>query len=82
MDGGYGLLMWKVAVNLLNKQLWAADKGWFSILGFGEGVTTSHCKNQACHKMLHRASDFNRHLAGDRYWWWSVVSTMMNLCVP
>jgi hypothetical protein len=25
----------------------------------GEGLTTPHCKNLACYKMLHRASEWN-----------------------
>jgi hypothetical protein len=27
VDGGCSLQMWRVAVNILNKQLWTADKG-------------------------------------------------------
>jgi hypothetical protein len=27
VDGGYGLQIWKVAMNILNKQLQTADKG-------------------------------------------------------
>jgi len=27
-DGGDGLSMWRVSVNILNKQLWTADKRW------------------------------------------------------
>jgi hypothetical protein len=38
--GGRGLQIWRVAVNLLNKQSWTADKGWFSSLGVGRGVTS------------------------------------------
>jgi hypothetical protein len=32
-DGGDGLWIWRVAVNILNKHLQTADKGWSSSLG-------------------------------------------------
>jgi len=32
-DGGNGLKVWRVAANILNKQLWTAAKGWSSSLG-------------------------------------------------
>ncbi|KAJ4428435.1 hypothetical protein ANN_24472 [Periplaneta americana] len=34
-DRGDGLRIWRVAVNILNKQSWTADKGWSSSLGLG-----------------------------------------------
>jgi hypothetical protein len=34
----------RVAVNILNKQLWTADKGWSSSLGLGVGLTTPYRK--------------------------------------
>jgi len=34
-DGGYGLQMWKVTVNVLNKHLQIANKRWSSDLGVG-----------------------------------------------
>jgi hypothetical protein len=33
--------LWKVAVNILNKQLWTADKGWSFSLGVGRGANNS-----------------------------------------
>jgi hypothetical protein len=36
--GGEGLLIWKVATNILNKQSRRADKGWSSSLGVGHGA--------------------------------------------
>jgi hypothetical protein len=33
-----GLQIWKVAANILNKQLWRAEKGWSSSLGVGRGA--------------------------------------------
>jgi hypothetical protein len=40
--------MWRVAMNILNKQLRTADKLWSSSLGLGEVLTTPHCKNVSC----------------------------------
>jgi hypothetical protein len=34
-DGGDSLQIWRVGENILNKQLWTADKGWSSSLGVG-----------------------------------------------
>jgi hypothetical protein len=33
-------------VNILNKQLWTADKGWPSSLGVGQGANNSHRKKK------------------------------------
>jgi hypothetical protein len=30
---GDGLQIWKIAANILNKELWIADKGWVSSFG-------------------------------------------------
>jgi len=43
-DGGDGLKMWRVAANILNKQLRAAYKGWSSSFAVGRGLTTPHHK--------------------------------------
>jgi hypothetical protein len=32
VNGGDGLQVWRVAKNILNKQLWRADKRWSSSL--------------------------------------------------
>jgi hypothetical protein len=37
-----GLRILRVAVNILNKQLLTADRGWSSRLGVGHGLTTIH----------------------------------------
>jgi hypothetical protein len=37
VDGGDVLQIWRVAENILNKQLRIADRGWFSSLGLGRG---------------------------------------------
>jgi hypothetical protein len=38
--GGNGFQLWRVAANVLNKQKWAADKGWPSSLGVGKVYET------------------------------------------
>jgi hypothetical protein len=40
-DRGDGLLIWRVAANILNKQSLSADKGWSSSLGVGRGANNS-----------------------------------------
>jgi hypothetical protein len=37
-DGGDGLQIWRVAVNISNKQSRTANKGWSSSLGVGRGA--------------------------------------------
>jgi hypothetical protein len=44
-DGGDGLQIWRVTVNILNKQSRTSDRGWSSSLGFGRGLTIHHRKN-------------------------------------
>jgi len=39
VDGGDGLQIWRVAMNILNKQLQRADKGWSYKLGVGIPMT-------------------------------------------
>jgi hypothetical protein len=56
-DGGDSLWIWRVAANILTKQLWTADEGGPPACGLGEGLTTTHCKNTAYYEMLHRASE-------------------------
>jgi hypothetical protein len=40
-DGEDGLQIWRVAVNILNKQSWRDDKGWSSNLGVEHGANNS-----------------------------------------
>jgi len=42
VDGGDGLQVWRVAVNVLNKQSWTVDKGWPSSLRVEWGAETHH----------------------------------------
>jgi hypothetical protein len=37
-DRGDALQIWRVAANILNKQLWTADRGWPSSLGVRWGA--------------------------------------------
>jgi len=37
--------IWRVAINILNKQSRTADKGWSSSLGVGEVLTSPPCEN-------------------------------------
>jgi hypothetical protein len=39
--GGVGPQIWRVSVNMLNKQSWTADMGWFSSFDVGRGANTS-----------------------------------------
>jgi hypothetical protein len=36
VDGGEGLEIWRIAADILNKQLWTADRGRSSSLGVGQ----------------------------------------------
>jgi len=40
-DGGDGLQMWRVAVNISNKKWQTDEKGWSSSLGVGRGANNS-----------------------------------------
>jgi len=40
----------RVATNILNKQSRTADKGFCSLEGLGEVLTTPHCKNISCYE--------------------------------
>jgi hypothetical protein len=48
-----------VAVNILNKQSRAANKGWSSSFGLGEGLTTPHLKNVSLLRNIHKVSNMN-----------------------
>jgi len=42
--------IWRVAANVLNKQLWTANKGSSSTWVFGKVLTTPRCKNWPCYE--------------------------------
>ena len=46
VDRGYGLQIWRVAANMLNKQSWTADRGDPPAWGLVEGLTTPHYKKE------------------------------------
>jgi hypothetical protein len=56
-DGGEGLQIWRVAVNIMNTQSWTVHKGWSSSLKVG--LTTLHCKNLACYEMSRSTLDLD-----------------------
>jgi len=41
LDRGNSPQLGRVSVNILNKQSWAADKGWSSSWGVGQGTNNS-----------------------------------------
>jgi hypothetical protein len=45
-DDTDGLQHWRLAANILNKQLRTNDNGWSSSLGVGRGPNNPHRKNQ------------------------------------
>jgi hypothetical protein len=45
-DRAEGLQIWRVSVNILNKQSQADDSGWSSSLNVGRGLTTPTVKKQ------------------------------------
>jgi hypothetical protein len=63
-DGGDSLQIWTVAANILNKQSPIADRGWFSSLGVGRGLTTSQHKKSACYEMFSRVCDLDGFFVG------------------
>jgi hypothetical protein len=85
---GDGLHIWKVAVNILNKQSRTADRGWPSSLGLGGVLTTPTAKHICC-EVCARASEMELgwgsvgwiQLAQDRDRCWALVNTVMNLRV-
>jgi hypothetical protein len=52
---GEGSYICRVAANILDKQSRTAGKGWSSISGVGQGLTTPQLKKK-CYEMLYRAS--------------------------
>jgi hypothetical protein len=67
VDTGDGLQIWRVAVNVLNKESCTADRNSTSSLGVGQGPSNTHRK-----KILHVAN----YLQGPRNGWilWHYLS--------
>jgi len=57
VDGGDGLQIWRVTVEMLNKQSRKVATGGPPALGLGEGLLTLHRKKPAYYEMLHGTSD-------------------------
>jgi len=43
--------VWRVTANILNKLSRTENKGWSSILGLSEVVTTNHLNNWPCYEL-------------------------------
>jgi len=50
--------IWRIAVNILNKQSQTADRGGPPAWGLGEVVTTPHRENVSCYKIFIDTSSF------------------------
>jgi hypothetical protein len=74
-DGGDALQIWRVAVNILNKQSRTADRGW--------ELTTPDRKTSDLLRNIAEGFGPKRriHLAQDRDRWRAVVNAVMNLRV-
>jgi hypothetical protein len=48
VDGGDGLQIWRIEMKILNKQLWADNKGRSSSLGVGQWANTLHHIRPTC----------------------------------
>jgi hypothetical protein len=54
VGGGDSLQIWRVVVNVLNKQLWTANKGWSFSMGVGQGANNSLSKTSLLQDVTHR----------------------------
>jgi hypothetical protein len=52
VDGKDGIQLWRVALNILNKQLWTPEKRWSSSFSVGHGGKPPHCKHKPVMKYL------------------------------
>jgi hypothetical protein len=55
LDGEDSLQIWRVAANVVNKQLWTVDKGWPSSLGVGWGAINPPTIKTPCYEMFYTA---------------------------
>jgi hypothetical protein len=84
-DGGDALQVWRVAVNILNRQSRTAYKGGPPAWRLGVRLTTNR-KKYTCYERSQEASDLDGmdwiDLAEDMNQWRALVNTVMNLQVP
>jgi hypothetical protein len=52
-EGRNGLEIWRVAANILNKQLRTTDNGWSARFGIGKVLTTPHRKHLNMLRITH-----------------------------
>jgi hypothetical protein len=64
-DRGDGLQIWRVAVNILNKQPRTADSGWSSSLGVGGGIKPYLIRLSICYESPRTASEQYGLFTGD-----------------
>jgi hypothetical protein len=62
MDGGEGLQIWKISANILNKQLWTAERGDPPAWGLGVELRSPHHKKLVCYELSQRALDLKNYL--------------------
>jgi hypothetical protein len=79
-DRGDCLQIWRVAVNMLNKQSRTADSGWSSSLGVGRGLTTLPRKTQYLLRITTHSLGTGRitwHKLSTGKWTWDLVQGML-----
>jgi len=58
-DGWDGVYVWRVAYNVLNKQLQISDKGCPMVWWLGEMLTTQHGNGLLHYAILHKTSEWD-----------------------
>jgi hypothetical protein len=79
-DRGYGLQVWRVAANILNKQSRTADSGWSSSPGVGRGANNPSRKTHyllriTTHRL--RTGRISWHNLSNGKWTWDLVHGML-----
>jgi hypothetical protein len=75
-EGGNGPQIWRVAANILNKQLQTSNKRCLSAWGLGVGLPTPHLKKCI---LLRNVTRILWDLAEDRDQWRALGNMVMNL---